>query len=199
MDISPPYSLDPEGNCRTFFFFERHFAYPFLAFRPSKSAEDFTASVDLLREFIRLLCPGISLIRLCGDYDPTWVVAGLPDSILNAHVCAQAHKYEYNIVPTPPHEQSLNLAEPNIRRLVAFAFAFANAVHANLNFILNQTDMHRGAQARSRLNLVDTPTGRMTRTQPAAHPTFHPSLAPQVASPGQTNPTPRQPPAECAP
>jgi len=92
MDISPPYPLDPEGNCRTFFFFERHFAYPFLAFRPSKSAEDFTASVDLLREFIRLICPGISLKRLCGDYDPTWVVAGRPDSILNAHVSAHAHK-----------------------------------------------------------------------------------------------------------
>jgi hypothetical protein len=51
----------------------------------------------------------------------------------------------------------LNHAEPNIRRLAAFAFA--NAVRANLNFMLTHTDMYRGAQAQSRLNLVDTPTG----------------------------------------
>ena len=46
MDISPPYPFDPEGNCRTFFFFERRSAHRMLAFRPSKSAEDFLASVD---------------------------------------------------------------------------------------------------------------------------------------------------------
>jgi hypothetical protein len=163
MDISPPFPLDPEGMCRTFYFFEHTSAYPFLAFRPSKSSEDFTTSVDLLRDYIRFLCPGTSLTRLCGDYDPTWVVAGRPDNILNAHVRAHADAHNYTIVLTPPYTQFFNLAEPNIRRLAAFAFA--NAVRANLNLMTTYSDMYRGAQAQSRLNLVDTPLGRMTRHQ----------------------------------
>ena len=32
VDISPLYPRDPESNCRTFFFFERDHAFPFLAF-----------------------------------------------------------------------------------------------------------------------------------------------------------------------
>jgi len=89
MYISPPYPFDPEGNCRTFYFFERTSAYPFLTFRPSKSAEEFTTSVELLIDYIRLIYPNVTLKLLCGDYDPpTWVVAGHPENILNAPTSA---------------------------------------------------------------------------------------------------------------
>ena len=131
MDISPPCPLDPESNCRTFFFFERTSAYPFLAFRPSKSAEDFTFSVDLLRDYMLAICPKVFLKRLCGDFDPSWVVAARPDDILNTHVRAHATFHGYTIVPAPAHSPELSRAEPHIRRLAAFAFA--NAVSANLN------------------------------------------------------------------
>ena len=87
--------------------------------------------------------PQSYLKRLCGDYDPTWVVAGRPENILNAHVRAHTLKYDYSIVPISANSQFLNHAEPLIRRLAAFAFA--NAVRANLNFMLVQTDMFRGA------------------------------------------------------
>ena len=72
-------------------------------------------------------------------------------------------------------------------------FAFANAVRSNLNFILTQSDMPRGAQAQSRLSLVDIPTGRLTRHEVfigVRPPTSPRSLAPQALSPGPLSPMP---------
>jgi hypothetical protein len=164
MDISAHLPMSPDGDSYIFFFFEHVSTYPVLSFRPSKSAADFLASVDHLRATIRALCPdGTRLRLLTGDFDPTWAVQGRPDHTLTSQVRAHADLHNYTVSPFPPYSQSLNHAEPLIRRLSALALA--NAVRANLSFLPVATDMYRGAQAQSRLHLVDISNCRITRHQ----------------------------------
>ena len=65
------------------------------------------------------------------------------------------------IIPIAPHSQSLNKAEPNIRRLAAFALA--NAVRSNLNWDLCWADMFRGAEIQYQLGVSDGANGPTTR------------------------------------
>ncbi len=75
-------------------------------------------------------------------------------------------------------------------------------MRANLNFMLTQTDMYRGAQAQSRFNLVDTPDGRMTRhlaiSGKKPDVDSHPSWVHLLASHGHMNLTAKHPPDACA-
>jgi hypothetical protein len=87
-------------------------------------------------------------------------VQGRPDDIISKEVREfMSSRPTLRIIPIPPDSQSLNKAEPNIRRLGAFALA--NAVCASLDWDHSWEDMQRGAELQYQLGVIRGPSGKL--------------------------------------
>jgi hypothetical protein len=161
-DSSPNYPLNIDGNRRISHFFEEFTSVPVLSFFPDKSASSFVRSIKHLEKRLLILCPGVKLKLIRGDFDTAWATQGRPGDITTREVQDfVATRDGLQIIPIAPHSQSLNKAEPNIRRLAAFALA--NAVRSNLNWDLCWEDMYRGAEIQYQLGVIDGANGPTTR------------------------------------
>lgn len=150
-DSSPNYPLNIDGNRRISHFFEEFTSVPVLSFFPDKSASSFVRSIKHLEKRLLILCPGVKLKLIRGDFDTAWSTQGRPGDITTREVQDfVATRDGLQIIPIVPHSQSLNKAEPNIRRLATFALA--NAVRSNLNWDLCWEDMFRGAEIQYQLH-----------------------------------------------
>ena len=167
-DSSPDYPLNIDGNRRISHFYEDLTGVPVLSFRKDKSASSFVLSLKHLEKRLLHLCPGVKLKLIRGDFDTAWATQGRPDDITTREVQDYvATRDGLQIIPIAPHSQSLNQAEPNIRRLAAFALA--NAVRSNLNWDLCWEDMFRGAELQYQLGVIDGADGLTTHPVYRSH------------------------------